>query len=89
MKTVTVEVITPERSVYKDTAEFLLVPAVAGPLAVLPGHAPFIGRLSGGSIRIDSKGSSLQVLVGAGVFEVSPDKVTVIADSAEVKRSTA
>ncbi len=87
MKTVTVEVITPERSVYKDTAEYLLVPAAAGPLAVLPGHAPFIGRLSAGVIRIDTKGSSLQVSVGAGIFEVSPEKVTVIADSAEVKRT--
>ncbi len=89
MKTIAIEVITPENAVYKDAAEFVLIPARRGPMGVLPGHAPFIGRLSGGSIRIEAAGRFQQVLVGNGVFEVSPDKIMVMADTAELSRSAA
>ncbi len=87
MKTLTVEVITPERAVWKDAAEYLLIPASKGPMAVLAGHAPFIGRITPGAIRIDARQGARQITVGAGVFEVSPDKVMVIVDSAEIRQA--
>jgi F-type H+-transporting ATPase subunit epsilon len=84
MKTLAIEVITPEKSVLKETAEFLVIPAAKGPLGVLPGHAPLVGRLFSGHIRIEREGKCYFVAVGSGIFEIRPEQVKIVADSAEM-----
>lgn len=88
MKTIAIEVITPESAVLKEAVDFLLIPASRGPMGVLPGHAPFIGRLSRGNIRVERQGSSYYVAVGNGIFEICPEQVRIVTDSAKIVPDT-
>jgi F-type H+-transporting ATPase subunit epsilon len=84
MKTIAIEVITPDTTVLKEAVDFVLIPARRGPMGVLPGHAPFIGRLSRGTIRAERQGNSYYVAVGSGIFEIGPEQIRVVADSAKI-----
>lgn len=88
MKTINLEVITPEKSVLKEAVELLVIPAASGPMGVLPGHTPLVGQLFAGRIRIDRQGSSYYVAVGSGIFEIRPEQVRIFADSAEMVPDT-
>jgi F0F1-type ATP synthase epsilon subunit len=44
-------VITPERTVVDESADFMAVPLYDGELGVLPGRAPLVGRLGFGELR--------------------------------------
>jgi F-type H+-transporting ATPase subunit epsilon len=63
--------------------EMATIPAAEGEMGVLPGHAPMIVTLRGGVIRVRENGAETERLFVAGGFaEVSPERVTVLADEA-------
>lgn len=77
------EVVTVERQVYSDDVDIVIAPGVEGELGILPHHAPLLTALTYGELRT-RKGDQEQVLaIGGGFLEVRPDKVIVLADSAE------
>ena len=82
--------VTPEKTVLDSIpVQELLVPGEQGEIGILPGHAPLISTLSAGLLkyRLLEKGSSFQeVAVSWGYCEVQPDKVVVLAESAETKK---
>ncbi len=78
MKKINLEVITPDKQVIKEPADFVLIPSKDGQMEVLPGHARFIGQLLKGRLRFDESGKCHYVNVGSGVFEVSSDTVRVL-----------
>ena len=49
-ETIQLEIVTPERLVVNDTAEYIEIPGMSGYLGVLPGHAPLITELAVGEI---------------------------------------
>lgn len=77
------EIVTPEKQVVKDEAEEAQIPGRSGYLGILPGHAPLITELSVGVITYRSKGSAHTLAVAWGFAEVLPDKVTILAETAE------
>jgi F-type H+-transporting ATPase subunit epsilon len=77
------EIVTPERLVEKDTVEEIQIPGKNGYLGILPGHAPLITELGVGEITYKADGISYYVAVAWGFAEVLPDKVTVLAETAE------
>jgi F-type H+-transporting ATPase subunit epsilon len=79
-----VDIITPEKAVYRGEAVSLIVPAELGYLGVLANHAPLIAHLKKGKISLrDGAGrASLFYSEGKGFMEVSKNKVTLILDSA-------
>jgi F-type H+-transporting ATPase subunit epsilon len=78
------EVVTPEKRVVDTAAEEVQIPGKNGYLGVLPGHAPLITELSVGEIKYRESGSSEQLLAVAwGFAEVLPNKVTILAETAE------
>ena len=77
------EIVTPERLVEKDTVEEIQIPGKNGYLGILPGHAPLITELGVGEISYKADGMEYHVAVAWGFAEVLPDKVTVLAESAE------
>jgi F-type H+-transporting ATPase subunit epsilon len=85
------EIVTPEKKVVETAAEAVQIPGKNGYLGVLPGHAPLITELAVGEITYregsgSSSGSSAneqRLAVAWGFAEVLPDKVTILAETAE------
>lgn len=82
----TLEVITPERSVL-DTVEIksLIVPALDGLLGVLPGHAPLVAGLGIGVVKYKEAGAEryTKMAITGGFLEVSDNRAVLVADAAE------
>jgi F-type H+-transporting ATPase subunit epsilon len=78
------EIVTPEKKVVETAAEEVQIPGKNGYLGILPGHAPLITELAVGEIKYRESGSSEKLLAVAwGFAEVLPDKVTILAETAE------
>lgn len=81
------EVVTPEKIVVSEVAQIVMAPGSEGEFGVLDGHTPFLTTLKTGMIRYkDSAGAERVVFVSGGFAEALPDKVTVLAESAERRR---
>jgi F-type H+-transporting ATPase subunit epsilon len=81
--TLQIEIVTPDRLVVEDEAEAMQIPGKDGYLGILPGHAPLITELGVGQIAY-RRGSVIRYLAVAwGFAEVLPDKVTILAETAE------
>ena len=77
------EIVTPEKKVVDTAAEEVQIPAKNGYLGVLPGHAPLITELAVGEIIYCENANELRLAVAWGFAEVLPDKVTILAETAE------
>ncbi len=77
------EVVTPERLVIKDVAEEMQIPGKNGYLGILPGHAPLITELGVGEISYRVDRTTNYLSIAWGFAEVLPDKVTILAETAE------
>jgi len=81
------EVVTPDRSVVSEEAQIVVAPGEYGEFGVLIGHTSFLTTLKTGMLRYkDKAGSERIVFVSGGFAEVLPNKVTVLAESAERRR---
>jgi F-type H+-transporting ATPase subunit epsilon len=79
------EVVTPEKIVVSEEAQIVASPGSEGEFGVLNGHTPFLTTLKTGMIRYtDTSEKEHFVFVSGGFAEALPDKVTVLAESAEV-----
>ena len=77
------EIVTPEKRVVDTPAEEVQIPGKNGYLGVLPGHAPLITELAVGEITYRENSSEQRLAVAWGFAEVLPDKVTILAETAE------
>jgi F-type H+-transporting ATPase subunit epsilon len=77
------EIVTAEKMVVHDTAEEMQLPGKNGYLGILPGHAPLITELAVGEISYRKGGNTHYLAVAWGFAEVLPDKVTILAETAE------
>ena len=82
-ETFELEIVTPERLVVHDAAEEIQIPGRNGYLGVLPGHAPLITELGRGRDHVPQRRHTTRLSVAWGFAEVLPDKVTILAETAE------
>lgn len=82
-ETFQLEIVTPEKLVVSDAAEEAQIPGKKGYLGILPGHAPLITELAVGEISYRKDGVTRYLSVAWGFAEVLPDKVTILAETAE------
>jgi F-type H+-transporting ATPase subunit epsilon len=81
------EVVTPDKSVVSDEAQIVVAPGEYGEFGVLIGHTSFLTTLKIGMLRYkDTGGSDRTVFVSGGFAEVLPNKVTILAESADRRR---
>ncbi|HLS09927.1 F0F1 ATP synthase subunit epsilon [Lentibacillus sp.] len=83
MKTLTVSVVTPDGPVLEDSFDMVSCKAENGELGVLPGHIPMVAPLTISSVRLKQEKDTKHLAVSGGFLEVRPDKVTILAQSAE------
>lgn len=83
LKTLTVSVVTPDGQVLEEDYEMISCKAETGELGVLPGHIPLVAPLTINAVRLKRNEEEELVAVNGGFIEVRPDKVTILAQSAE------
>ncbi|MBI2863041.1 MAG: F0F1 ATP synthase subunit epsilon [Chloroflexi bacterium] len=78
------EIVTAERVVYSEEVNMVTAPGVEGELGVLPRHTPLLTTLQPGEVRVKKEGGEEVIMfVSGGFLEVMPDKVVILADTAE------
>ena len=85
-KELLLEVVTPDRLVLSTEAEVVVCPGVEGQFGVLPGHIPFLSALEIGEMYYKAGGKTEYLAVSGGFAEVTGEKVTIVAESAEMGR---
>jgi F-type H+-transporting ATPase subunit epsilon len=78
-------IVTPERQLVREKVVEVTIPGLEGELGVLPGHAPLITELGIGELSYRKSASSepVPLAVIQGFAEVLPDRVTILAETAE------
>lgn len=75
-------VVTPEATVSEQTVDSVVVPLYDGEIGILPGHAPLIGRLGFGELRMVTGGNSESLYVDGGFVQVADDVVSLLTQDA-------
>ena len=78
-----VEIVTPEKLVFSEEVESLVVPAERGYLGVLAGHAPLLCALPAGEIKMVRDGAESWFTTAVGFMEIAGGKASLLTDSAE------
>ncbi|MFH2059759.1 MAG: F0F1 ATP synthase subunit epsilon [Pseudomonadota bacterium] len=81
------EVVTPQKAIVSEEVESVVAPGSEGEFGVLKGHTTFLTSLKIGTLRYtDASGNERFLFVNGGFAEVLPDKVTILAESAERRK---
>ena len=84
---ITLEVVTPEKVVVSEEVQIAVAPGSLGEFGVLVGHTTFLTTLKTGTIHYTgADGSQRYIFTSGGFAEALPDKLTVLAESAERRR---
>ena len=79
----TLEIVTPERSLVTGQVDEVQLPGAEGYFGVLPGHTPLLATLQVGELWYRIGQETFYLAVAFGFVEVLPDRVTVLAQIAE------
>src|SRR4051794_31121813 len=80
---ITVEIVTPDRSIAREDVDEVQLPGSEGYLGVLPGHTPLLTTLKVGELWYRIGSDRFYLAVAFGFAEVLPDRVTILAQIAE------
>ncbi len=75
-------VVTPERTLFDETVEFVALPLYDGEIGIGPGRAPLIGRLGFGEMRTRQGGATHRYFLDGGFAQVRDNVVTVLTNRA-------
>ncbi|WP_394190281.1 F0F1 ATP synthase subunit epsilon [Paenisporosarcina quisquiliarum] len=84
MKTIKVNIVTPDGPVYDSEVNMIIANTTTGEIGILPGHIPMVAPLEVSAIRLKKDNQTDIVAVSGGFLEVRPDQVSILAPSAEV-----
>jgi len=80
--TLTVSVVTPEGSAYEGEASKVVVPAFDGEMAIYPLHAPLVGVLGYGELRVTRPDDVTEYFyLAGGVVQVADNEVSILAEA--------
>lgn len=79
------EIVTPEKEIFSEEINFVVVPGAEGEIGLLAKHAPVISTLKMGEIRLkrEEDSETISYLVNGGYVEAVGTKVVVLASRAE------
>lgn len=82
--TIQVEIVTPRRELFNGEVQMITLPGIEGQMGIMGQHAPLLTTLDIGEIILHRSGEEDDyIAVTGGVVEVRPDKVIILARSAE------
>ncbi|MBI5426941.1 MAG: F0F1 ATP synthase subunit epsilon [Nitrospinae bacterium] len=76
-------IVTPERLMVSDKVDQVNVPGSEGDLGVLYDHAPLLTAMRPGLLSYQKGSETIYLVVSGGYLEVTDNRVTVLADTAE------
>ncbi len=77
------DIVTQERTVYSNDVDAVNLPGTEGRLGILPNHTPLLTTLAFGEVVVRKDGQEEFFAIGGGLAEVQPNRVIILADSAE------
>ena len=84
----TLQIISPEGSILKDVmTEAVVIPVTEGSMGILYNHAPMVTTLRIGVLRYKQGNAYSRVAIAGGFLELSNNRITVLADTAETGES--
>ena len=84
MAKLSIQLITPERTVLTETVSSLTCPTTEGQITILPGHAPLVATLETGELVAKNGGEDHFIHVAGGFIEIrNNNEIIILADSAE------
>ena len=83
MASIKLDIVTAEQQVFSDDVEMVVTPGVEGQLGILPHHAPLMTMVQPGELLIKKDGAEILMALSGGFMEVRPDRVIILADTAE------
>ena len=78
-----VDIVTAERLVFSQDADIVMVPGVEGEMGILPHHEPIMTMIKPGEVLVRKGTEEYSLAVSGGFLEVTPDRITILADAAE------
>lgn len=82
--TLSVRIITPDKIVWDDEAQEVILPSTTGQLGILSGHAPLLTALNIGVVRVRATKDWQAVAVMGGFAEIENNEVKILVNSADV-----
>lgn len=79
----TVRVISPDKTVWDSSAEEVVLPSTTGQLGILSGHAPLLTALDTGVMRVREAKDWVAIALMGGFAEVENNEVTILVNGAE------
>ena len=83
----TLRVLAPDKSVFDDTADEIILPSTTGLLGVLPGHISMVTAIDFGVLRVLKNGNWNSIALTGGFAEVESNEVTVLVNKAEMGKN--
>ncbi len=83
MPGIMLDIVTAERVVFSEEVDVIVVPGVEGEMGILPHHTPLMTTLQAGELRVRQAGEEFSLAISGGFLEVRPDRVIILADTAE------
>jgi F-type H+-transporting ATPase subunit epsilon len=83
-KSLTLELVTPEKVAMQGQADFVVLPAYEGEMGVLPNHEAFLVQLTAGEVRVTENGQVRRFAVSGGFAEIKDNRVSLFAETAEM-----
>ena len=84
MKTIHLDIVTPDGTTFAGDVDSVVIPAWDGQLGILPGREALVAALTPGALRYTIGGKDSFVAIGGGFAQVDPKKVVILAETAEL-----
>jgi F-type H+-transporting ATPase subunit epsilon len=83
---IALEIVTPDRALVREEVDEVQIPGSEGYLGILPGHTPLLATLAVGELWYRQGSEKHYLAIEGGFAEVLPDRVTILAQTAELAR---
>ncbi len=80
--TLQLQILHPEKEIFNDNVEEVILPTTDGVIGVLPHHAPIVCQIAPGAVLIKKGGNTTPLAVYGGFVTVQNNMVSVLADYA-------
>ena len=83
MKSFTLKLVTPLKTLFDQPVEEVAIPTSLGEITVLPNHIPLVGVVVPGELRVKSEGQQFPLVVFGGILQFVEGTLTILADAAQ------
>jgi len=81
-KTLNLQIVTPESTVYSQDVEMVTLPGIEGQLGIYPDHVRLMTQMEPGEMIVRRDGRDEFLAVGEGLVEITANRVAIVTDMA-------